>query len=282
MPTKRLLCLLLGLVLLSGCSGGAKVLIQAEGYDFEEMQLHPWAIGGMALRTGLDVDGAAGKELEPLLEDELGLSVACSSMLYSGILRTAPEMELWAFGTVQELVPQALLKSYLSDIELSRQPDPSDLKKLSLLLPEVEYIVFGRLDDTRLLTDQDVSSRVTDQMNKDGRDPHANSLSRTATLRRGVFMSMEIYSLQKGELVWSGKADHWDEVFISSSNIEQMGNIQVLKEGDDSEETRLQMDGTIRKSPGLLDGMRECCVSLAAEMKSRHKESSGSETLNLN
>jgi len=277
MFTKRLPYLLLGLLLLAGCRGGSKVVSQAEGFDFEEMMQHPWAVGGVVINSTMVPDGAAEKELQPLQKQWSGFSETCAPMLYGGLLRVAPEMELWTFDTVMSRVPEADLKALLKDLERSRQAAPGSIRNLSEYLPKVSYVAFGRLDNTELVTNQDMASTVVDQMNRDGRQPHANTLSRTVSLRRGIYMSMEVYKISTGTMVWSGEADYWNAEFLDGDANEQSNDVQVLKNDDESEVTQILMDGTMRNGPGLIDGIRSTCVKLTMAMKQGTIEEEASE-----
>jgi len=244
------LLLIAVLLLMTGCRGGSKVLTQAEGFDFDEMRKSTCAIGGVVINTSLVPDGAAQKELLPFAEQWNTFAEFGSPMLYSGLLRAAPEMELWTFETVLSLVPTPELKEIFKDVERLRRPNPGNLK-----------------NDTRLETDQDMISVALDQRNRDGRDPHANTLARTVTLRRGVYMSMEVYDLSTGNLVWSGEADQWTNDILSSGANKQSPDVELLREGEDSEVSQVLLDGTMRNSPGLIEGMEDLFAKLAFEMK---------------
>jgi len=261
------LLLIAVLLLMTGCRGGSKVLTQAEGFDFDEMRKSTCAIGGVVINTSLVPDGAAQKELLPFAEQWNTFAEFGSPMLYSGLLRAAPEMELWTFETVLSLVPTPELKEIFKDVERLRRPNPGNLKNISKHLPKVSHLVFARLDDTRLETDQDMISVALDQRNRDGRDPHANTLARTVTLRRGVYMSMEVYDLSTGNLVWSGEADQWTNDILSSGANKQSPDVELLREGEDSEVSQVLLDGTMRNSPGLIEGMEDLFAKLAFEMK---------------
>jgi hypothetical protein len=273
------LLMIMALILLAGCRGGAKVITQAEGFDFEEMKQSSWAVGGVFLNKDFVPDGAAQKELQPFLTPWNGVSEVLSPMLYGGLLRVAPEMELWTFDTVFSRVPEVELKELAEELANSREPAPGKIKNLTESLAKVRYVVFARVDDTQLDTNEDMASSVVDQMNRDGREPHANTLARTVSIRRGVFMSMEVYDLQTGIKVWSGEADHWDEVLLTGEANEQSRGVQVLRDGEDSEVTQILLDGIMRNGPSLLAGIRETCAKLANEMNTRQDWKPGEENV---
>lgn len=262
----RYLLLIAALLVLAGCRGGAKVVTQTPGFDFGQMKESAWAIGGVYLNSNFIPDGAAEKELKPFLTPWYGISEAFSPMLYGGFMQTEPEMEVWTFGTVFSLVPQADLKPAANLVSSSKAPTRDQIQTIADNLPNVRYLVFARLDDTELVTDQDMASTVVDQINRDGRDPHANTLSRTVIIRRGVFMTMEVYDLTDGTLVWSGKADTWDEDFLNGDANEQSRDVLVLREGEDSEVTDIHLDGIMRKGPDLFGGVRETCGKVVEEL----------------
>lgn len=269
MLSRKVLYLIIisAIVLLTGCRGGSKVITQTENFDFEEMKNSPWAIGGVYLNTNFVPDGAAEKEIKPFLTPWHAISEVFSPMLYGGFMQTEPTMEVWTFGTVFSQVPEEFLKAVADGVANSKAPTRDQIKDIAENLPKVQYLVFARLDDTELVTDQDMASTVVDQRNRDGRDPHANSLARTVIIRRGVYMSMEVYSLTDGTMVWSGKADTWDEDFLNGDANEQSNDVRVLKEGEGSEVTEIQLDGIMRKGPSLFDVADETCVKLVSAIK---------------
>ena len=226
---KSYLFLFVILLLMTGCRGGSKILTQAEGFDFGKMKQFPWAVGGVVINSNFVPDGAAQKELQPLTDHWSSFSEFCSPMLYGGILRTAPNLELWTFETVLSLVPAMEIKGLYKDLERSQLPNPETIRNLQQYLPKLRYLVFARLDDTRLATNQDLNSTVVDQRNRDGRDPHANVLSRTVNLTRGVWMSMEVYDISTGALVFSGEADQWDGDLLSGKSNKQSEEVTLLR-----------------------------------------------------
>ena len=263
---KSYLFLFVILLLMTGCRGGSKILTQAEGFDFGKMKQFPWAVGGVVINSNFVPDGAAQKELQPLTDHWSSFSEFCSPMLYGGILRTAPNLELWTFETVLSLVPAMEIKGLYKDLERSQLPNPETIRNLQQYLPKLRYLVFARLDDTRLATNQDLNSTVVDQRNRDGRDPHANVLSRTVNLTRGVWMSMEVYDISTGALVFSGEADQWDGDLLSGKSNKQSEEVTLLRGGEDSEVTQILLDGTMRNGPELVAGLEKTCIILPQEM----------------
>ena len=272
------LWLMAALLVLAGCRGGAKVVTQTPDFDFGQMKESAWAIGGVYLNANFVPDGAAEKELKPFVTPWHAVSEVFSPMLYGGFMQIEPQMEVWTFGTVFSLVSEVDLKAAADFVSHSKVPSRDQIQSIADHLPNVRYLVFARLDDTELVTDQDMASSVVDQMNRDGRDPHANTLSRTVIIRRGVFMSMEVYDLTDGTLVWSGKADTWDEDFLNGDANEQSKDVEVLREGEDSEVTDIHLDGIMRKGPGLFDGVRETCGKVVGELKTGEGLSAGDST----
>lgn len=259
-------------LLFAGCRGGSKVVTQAEDFDFQEMRQSAWAVGGVVLNSKFVPDGAAEKELKPLVSSWNGVSAAFSPMLYGGFLSVAPEMEIWTYDTVLSLVPENELKEFYNQLAIRQKLSTAQLNNISAYLPGVRYLVFARLDDTDLVTQQGGAASALDQRNRDGREPHANVLTRTVTIGRGVFMSMEAYDLENGAMIWSGEADSWDEKILSGDSNLQSKGIKLVSEEEDAEVSKILLDGTMRDGPSLTDGVRNACGKLAEAIKWGPKE----------
>lgn len=258
-----------------GCRGGAKVITQTENYDFEKMKESSWAIGGVYLNADFAPDGMAKKELKPFLKPWDALSEELAPKLYGGFMKVDYGMEVWTFSTVFSRVPEASLMAVSEYITQSRMPSIEHLKNLADHLQGVRYLVFARLDDSDIDTDQDFASLAMDQRNRDGRDPHANTLARTVTIGRSVLMSMEIYDLEDGTRVWSGKADSWDEILLTGEANEQSADVLVLKDNESSEVTDIHLDGIMRKAPGLMGLAGVACGKLPSAINSSIPEKVG-------
>jgi hypothetical protein len=263
----RLLVLFLVLMVgLTACSGRLTNMSQTDDFNIEEMLESPWAIAGVVLSPRLDPDRVAQQEIRPLQQTWQGAAEFYSPMLYGAFVERVPQMELWTFDSVYGQMPEAELKILLEGYARSRVFDSDDFQSVVQALPRVRYLVFARLDGTEIETRQDAPTREEDQRVKDGRDPHGGSLSRSVFVRRSALMTLQVYDLADGRMLWSGSVESWkDELFNSGESIQDSGAI-VAQDSPEGGKPEISIEGTPMRTPALAKVVDQVCSDLVRKL----------------
>ncbi len=263
----RLIALIILLPLvLAGCSGRVTNQSQVEDFNLDTMLGWPWAIGGVVLNPRLDPDRVAQKELHSLADPWHAVSDEYSPLLYGGFVERAPQMELWTFASVFGQVPEPALKALQDGFARSQILGASDFSPISSAMPRIRYLVLGRIDGTEIDTYQDAATKEEDQRVKDGRNPHGGSLNRSLTVRRIVNMTMQVYDLRDGQMMWSGSVERWKNELFTGAEVDKAMDIRVTKGSEEGRDTEISIEGTPLRTPSLAAVVDAACSALAREL----------------
>ncbi|MCP4291532.1 MAG: hypothetical protein GY780_06825 [bacterium] len=259
------------LALLFGCAGRVQNIEQSESFNLDPMLQEPWAIGGLVINPSLIPDKVARKELQELSSGWLAFPEAYSPLVYGGFVRHNPQMELWTFSTVSNLIPAAELKKMLSDFSSSQPLLPETLAKISQSIPKIKYLVLTRLNETGIENKTTSFDQYAENSPYQDGDPKNPTMTRSMSVRRSVELTMIVFDLNSGQQVWSCSRENWkDEVFNFNQDV---GNVDIVTEGEEGapKTSGIRIEGTPVRGPELKKVLAEGCVGLVQELIKEEK-----------
>ena len=241
-----------------GCSSKVQNVKLASGFELPDALDESWAIAGVALNSNLVLDGVADREVRALGNHWAAFPEAHSSKLYGSFLQYEPQLKLMPYGAVVGQLSEAQLIEANESFALKGDLTTVQLDGFKLALDPVRYLVMARLDETRIATSTASFTESAEMQAQQDRDPHsATTLAgRLASQKRYLEMSMKIYDLYTGQVVWSGEVEKTDSRMLG---FDQEASEDVKVERDDQDEpVRIDLEGTPLVAPGMDRAIQDC------------------------
>lgn len=253
-----------------GCAGSVQNVHQAEDFDAARLRDSRLGVGGFVLGSRVQLDSSTLDDGARELVTHADQTDEWAPILYSQLLTQRRDLTTWPWPSVRDQVPADLLAAIHETFARGGVLDPEQVQQLRTYLPALDLMALGRVEGTTVsINDNDATDREMQRM-RDGDEATTASLSSTKSTRREAEMTLDIYDLHSGQLVWSGSVKrHRDQLYYPDAD-GNPGGVQV-QPADGDNPGRILVGGKGVPAPPLAEVLEFLCEGLVQELPAEER-----------
>ncbi len=256
------LLLLILSTIAGGCAGNVRTVHHSADFYRADLTAGRLAVGGCVLSSVLA--GDARRQVPDGLPagDVLAQADAWSPVLYGHLLAAGPDVPVWPWAAVRGACPDSLLEDVLRALARGSVLRPAQLTPLHQGLEGVAYLAVARITGDETTLHEGVGAAVDNQRVRDGRDLHGSPGDAGLKTRRKVTVTLEVYDLAAGRVVWTTTADRHRDALYDFAAAGAQGRPPVVARG----EPVITAGGKPLPAVDFTDVLGDVCAALARRL----------------